>query len=60
MESAINIELLRRDLMNHYGTALFAGFDGALADLIEVDKETEEEIILRAEKIGIDVQKYKE
>ena len=59
MNSPINIEILRRDLMNHYGTEIFAGFDGALADLIEVDKGTEEELIKHAKKVGIDVQKYK-
>lgn len=60
MDAPINIEKLRRDLMNHYGTAIFAGFDAALEDLIEVDKASEEVLIRHAKKEGIDVQKYKE
>jgi len=60
MDAPINTEKLRRDLMNHYGTRIFAGFDSALEDLIEVDKASEEELIRHAKKEGIDVQKYKE
>jgi hypothetical protein len=44
--------------MNLYGTAHFAGFDAALEDLLNVDKETEEELIRRAIKVGLDLQKY--
>ncbi|MDF2942587.1 MAG: hypothetical protein K0S01_1445 [Herbinix sp.] len=60
MDEPIDTKKLRLDLMNFYGTALFAGFDGALEDLLELDKESEEELIKRAIKKGIDLQKYKE
>jgi len=60
MDSPINTEKLRRDLMNHYGATIFAGFDAALEDLIEVDKASEEELIRHAKKEGIDIQQYKE
>jgi len=59
MESPIDIERLRRDLMNLYGKALFAGFDAALEDLIEVDKATEQALIEYANKEGIDIYQYK-
>lgn len=58
MDSSIDTKRLRRDLMNLYGTAHFAGFDAALEDLLNVDKETEEELIRRAIKVGLDLQKY--
>jgi len=59
MESPIDIERLRRDLMNLYGKALFAGFDAVLEDLIEVDKATEQALIEYANKEGIDIYQYK-
>jgi uncharacterized protein (UPF0335 family) len=58
MNSQINIQKLRRDLMNIYGTAQFAGFDAALEDLLRIDKESEEELIRRAIKDGLDLKKY--
>jgi hypothetical protein len=58
MDSSIDTKRLRRDLMNLYGTAHFAGFDAALEELLNVDKETEEELIRRAIKEGLDLQKY--
>lgn len=60
MDSPIDIVKLRRDLMNLYGTALFAGFDAALEDLLEIDKEAEADLIKRAIKQGMDLQKYTE
>jgi hypothetical protein len=60
MNSPINIQKLRRDLMNIYGTAHFAGFDAALEDLLRIDKESEEELIRRAIKDGLDLKKYTE
>jgi hypothetical protein len=58
MDESIDIIKLRRDLMNFYGTALFAGFDAAMEDLHEIDKESEEELIKRAIKEGMNLQKY--
>ena len=60
MDSPIDIKKLRLDLMNFYGTALFAGFDAALEDLLQIDKESEEELIGRAIKEGVDLHKYTE
>lgn len=60
MDSPIDIKKLRRDLMNFYGTALFAGFDAALEDLLEINKESEEDLIRRAKKEGVNLQKYSE
>jgi len=60
MDAPIDTTKLRRDLMNFYGTALFAGFDAALEDLLKIDKESEEELIKRAIKEGMNMQKYTE
>jgi len=60
MDAPIDTTKLRRDLMNFYGTALFAGFDAALEYLLKIDKESEEELIKRAIKEGMNMQKYTE
>ncbi|MHB8127878.1 MAG: hypothetical protein ACYDEX_02655 [Mobilitalea sp.] len=60
MNAPIDINKLRLDLMNFYGTALFAGFDAALEDLLKIDNESEEELINRAIKEGMNLQKYTE
>lgn len=59
MEFLIDIETLRRDLMNKYGAEIFAGFDMALEDLLEVDDASAEEVIAKAKKAGIDLNQYK-
>lgn len=58
MDLPIDTKKLRLDLMNQYGAALFAGFEGALEDLIKIDHETEQELLQRAIKEGIDLRKY--
>lgn len=58
MKPAIDIDILRRDLMNYYGKAIFAGFDAALEDLIAVDKASEEELVRRAIKEGMNIEGY--
>jgi hypothetical protein len=58
MDSHINIKKLRRDLMNYYGAALFAGFDTAMDDLQAIDKESEGELLKRAVKVGMDLKQY--
>jgi hypothetical protein len=60
MDEIINVEKLRIDLMNHYGARYFMGFDDALADALEVDKASKEELIQHAIKEAIDIQKYME
>ena len=60
MDLPIDNNKLRLDLMNFYGTALFAGFDSALEDLLKIDNESEEELIKRAIKEGMNLQKYTE
>lgn len=58
MEKELDVELLRRDLMNHYGVRDFQGYEGALEDLIAVDKAPAEELIIHAKKEGFDIESY--
>ena len=53
----IDIEKLREDLINYFGTALFYN-KRAMLDLIKVEKASDDEIIHIAIKNGFDLAKY--
>lgn len=54
----INIELLRKDLKDYYGTAMFGGSPMAMMELSEVERASEKELIRLAEKNQKDLRKY--
>ncbi len=49
---------LRRDLEDYFGTAMFAASPVAMADLIRVQRASDEELIDIAKEAGIDIRKY--
>ncbi len=53
-----NIEELRKDLMDYYGTAMNSGFGMAVIDLSEVENASPEKLISIAKKIGVDLRNY--
>ena len=53
----IDIERLRDDLINYFGTASFYN-QMAMMDLIKVEKATPNELIQIALKNGFDIEKY--
>ena len=54
----IDIDAIRRDLKDKYGTALFSGFPAAVIDLSKIEKATDEKILEIATKNGMDLSKY--
>lgn len=54
----IDIEKLRKDLINYYGTAFTGGLPVAVIDLSKVEKANDSELIKIAEKSGFDLRKY--
>lgn len=54
----IDIEALRQSVKEYYNDAGLAGFPAAFIEALSVDNMTDEEVILRANRIGIDVEKY--
>lgn len=54
----IDVEKLRKDLMDYYGTAAVNGFPLAFMDVARVEKASAEELIGIAEDIGYDLRKY--
>jgi hypothetical protein len=58
MDVEIDLERLREDLVDEYGTAMFNGFPPALLDLSDVESASPEELIAFALKSRVDLGKY--
>ncbi len=54
----IDTERLKSDLEDYFGTAMFTASPVAMADLIRVQKASEEELLEIARKEKIDISKY--
>lgn len=55
----MDFERLRSDLIDYYGSAIFSGFQMAMMDVADVERMTDEELVKEAEKIGLELSKYK-
>lgn len=60
MYENLNIERIRNDLINYYGTAIFNASPLAIIELSKIEKATDEEIIKIAKKNHVDLNKYAE
>lgn len=58
MNQEIDYEKLRRDLEDHYGTAMFAGFGAAMMDLSKIENASDNELIEIAKKKKINLCNY--
>ncbi len=58
MEYEIDINRLRRDMKDYYGTAMFNGFPMAVMDLSKVERLSDRELVELAQKNGVDLRKY--
>ena len=54
----INIEKLRDDLRDFYGTAMFSGFPMAVIDLSDIESVSKEELLNIAIKNKFDLKNY--
>lgn len=54
----IDIEKLRRDLIDYYGTAAVSIFAPAFLDVSEAEEASPEELIRMAEDAGFDLRRY--
>ncbi len=54
----LDIDRLRKDLMDKYGTAMFSGFPAAVTDLSRIERMSDREILEIALKQGVDLNKY--
>ena len=58
MECEIDVNRLRRDMKDYYGTAMFNGFSIAVMDLSKVERLSDQEIVDLAQTNGMDLEKY--
>ena len=58
MEVEIDIDRLRRDMKDYYGTAMFNASPMAVMDLSRVERASDMEIVEMAQKNGIDLSDY--
>ena len=54
----IDIETLRKDLMNYFGTAMFSSSPLAIIELSKVENASSEELIQIAQNNNFDLNKY--
>ena len=54
----LDIDRLRRDLMDKYGTAMLSGFPAAVMDLSKIERMSDQEILETAQKQGINLNRY--
>ena len=58
VEQKIDIDRLREDILDYYGTAMFNGFPMAVMDLSKVERMSDRELVELAQKNGVDLRKY--
>ena len=58
MAYEIDINRLRKDLMDDYGSAMFSGFPMAVMDLAKIERMSDSELVELAQKKGVDLRKY--
>jgi len=50
MEYEIDVDRLRRDMKDYFGTAMFSGFPMAVMDLSRVERMSDRELVELAQK----------
>ena len=54
----LDIERLRKDLKNYYGSAMHSGFPMAMMNLSEIERESDQELIQIAQQNHINLNNY--
>lgn len=58
MKQEIDIDSLRKDLINYFGTAIFASSPLAIIEISKIETASYEELIQIARNNNIDLNKY--
>ena len=56
----IDVEKLRRDLINYYGSAAFSGMPNAMIEVIDIERASIEELVKFAKQAGLNLEDYEE
>lgn len=58
MEQKIDIDCLREDLLDYYGTAMFNDFAMAAMNVQFIEMASDQDLVAIAQKEGVDLTKY--
>ena len=58
MEYTIDVNRLRRDLMDYFGTAMFNASPLAVMDLSRVERASDMDVVKIAQENGMDLREY--
>ena len=58
MEQKIDIDRLREDILDYYGTAMFNDFAMAAMNVQFIEMASDQDLIAIAQKEGVDLTKY--
>jgi len=58
MKYEININQLKKDLIDYYGSAMTEGFPQAAMDVSKIEQATENELLSIASKLNINLKNY--
>lgn len=58
MDVILDIERLRSDLIDYFGTAFTTGFGMAVMDIVKIQRASDEELVSIAEECNFDLQRY--
>lgn len=58
MKGKIDVERLRNDMMDYYGTAIFNDFAMAAMNVEFIEMASDQDLIAIAQKEGVDLSKY--
>ena len=56
----MDLERLRKDIIDYYGSAIFSGFPMAMMDLADIERMTEVKLVKTAKELGFDMSKYED
>lgn len=51
----VNVEQLRRELLDYCGTAAFGGMPAAIGDVMEIEHASPSELIDIAQRLGVEL-----
>lgn len=60
MDKKINVDKLRQDLTDHYGTGACAGMPAMMMEVIDTSRASDAQVIEKAAREGFNLSKYLE
>ena len=58
MKFDVDVDQLRESLLDRAGSAAGVGFSAAMLDVVDIEDESPQELLARAEREGLDLRDY--